>query len=69
MLGVDFSTVSNSPPSSTSLSSTPTSQADCIVMTVLQYSILSLFAGQLEDVDQRELVIEMLVKVCVIDTE
>lgn len=40
-----------------------------MVMTVLQYSILSLFGGQPEDADQRELVIEMLVKVCVTDFE
>ncbi|KAF9135624.1 hypothetical protein BGX30_011494 [Mortierella sp. GBA39] len=62
MLGVDFSTVSDSPSSSTSLSSISSSQVDFMVMTVLQYSILSLFAGQPEDADQRELVIEMLVK-------
>ncbi|KAF9541916.1 hypothetical protein EC957_002546 [Mortierella hygrophila] len=61
MLGIDFSTVSDTP-SSTSSSSIPPSQADFMVMTVLQYSILSLFAGQPEDADQRELVIEMLVK-------
>lgn len=66
MLGLDFSaTVPDSPTSSSiSLPSSSSSQSDCIAMTVLQYSILTLFAGQPEDANQRELVIEMLVKVC-----
>ncbi|KAF8930675.1 hypothetical protein BGZ47_000449 [Haplosporangium gracile] len=63
MLGIDFATVSDSPSSSSSsLLSSPSSQSAFLVMTVLQYSILSLFAGQPEDADQRELIIEMLVK-------
>jgi hypothetical protein len=66
MLGVDFSVTGLDSPSSssTSLSSYSSSQSDFMTMTVLQYSILSLFAGQSEDAHQRELVIEMLVKVC-----
>lgn len=62
MLGVDFSRLSDSPCSSSSLSSISSSQADFMVMTVLQYGVLSLFAGQPEDTDQRELVIEILIK-------
>ncbi|KAG0288143.1 hypothetical protein BGZ96_008042 [Linnemannia gamsii] len=64
MLGLDFSTTvpDSLSSSSTSLSSSSSSQSDCIAMTVLQYSILTLFAGQPEDTNQRELVIEMLVK-------
>ncbi|KAF9150896.1 hypothetical protein BG015_007281, partial [Linnemannia schmuckeri] len=63
MLGIDFAAVSDSPSSSSSsLLSSSSSQSAFLVMTVLQYSILSLFAGHPEDADQRELVIEMLVK-------
>jgi len=75
MLGIDFSTepsaLSASPNSSNSsnpsllspTSGSNNSPSDHITMSVLQFSVVSLFIGKEEDADQREMVVEMLVKV------